>query len=71
MLTERLNTYQQHIWQPKLYKKNDEGHIRTNGGGNFKIILFFAILEDNKILTESYETYFIEKLKPALYKRHK
>ena len=48
-----------------------EGHIRTCSGGNFKIKPFFAIREDNKILREPYETYFIEKFKPALNKRHK
>ena len=48
-----------------------EGHIRTCGGGNFKIMPFFAIREDSKILKESYETYFIKKFETALNKRHK
>ena len=46
MLKERLNTYRQHIRQPKLHKINVEGHIRVCGGGNFKIVPFFAIRED-------------------------
>ena len=71
MLKERLNTYRQHIRQPELQQIDVEGHIRTCGGGNFKIMPFFTIREDNKILRESYETYFIEKFKPALNKRHK
>ena len=71
MLKERLNTYRQHIWQLKLQQIDVEGHLRKCGGGNFKIMRFFAIREDNKILRESYETYFIEKFKPALNKRLK
>ena len=71
MLKERLNTYRQHIRQPELQQIDIEGHVRTCGGGNFKIMLFFAIREENKILRESYETYFIEKFKPALNTRHK
>ena len=61
MLKERLNTYRQHIQQPELQQVDIKGHIRTCGGRNFKIIPFFAIWEDNKILRESYETYFILK----------
>ena len=68
MLKERLNTYRQHIRQPELQQIDVKGHIRTCGGGNFKIMAFFAIREDSKILRESYETYFIEKFKPALNK---
>ena len=71
MLKERLNTYRQHIRQLELQQIDVEDHIRTCGGGNFKIIPFFAIQEDKKIIRESYETYFIEKFKPALNKRHK
>ena len=56
MLKERLNTYRQHIRQPELQQIDVEGHIRTCGSGNFKIMLFFAIRGDNKILRESYET---------------
>ena len=69
MLKERLNTYRQHIRQPELQQIDVEGHIKTCGGGNFKIMPFFAIRKDNKILRESYETYLIEKFKPALNKR--
>ena len=69
MLKERLNTYRQHIRQPELQQIDVEGHIETCGGGNFKIMPFFAIRKDNKILRESYETYLIEKFKPALNKR--
>ena len=71
MLNERLNTYRQHIRQPDLQQIDVEGHIRTCGGGNFKIMPSFTIREDNKILRESYETYLIEKFKPTLNKRHK
>ena len=71
MLKERLNTYRQHIQLPELQQIDAESHIKTCGGGNFKIMPFFAIREDNKILIESYETYFIEKFKPALNKRQK
>ena len=58
MLKERLNTYRQHIRQPELQQIYVEGHIRTCGGGNFKIMPFFAIREDNKILRESYEIFY-------------
>ena len=61
MLNKRLNTYKQHIRQPKLQQIDVNGHIRTCGGGNFKIMPFFAIREDTKILRESYETHFILK----------
>ena len=71
MLEERLNTYRQHIRQPELQQIDVEGHIRTCGSENFKIMPFFAIWEDNKILRESYETYFIEHFKPTLNQRHK
>ena len=71
MLKERLNTYRQHIRQSELQQIDVEGHIRTCGAGNFKIMPFFAIQKDSKILRESYETYFIDKFKPALNKRYK
>lgn len=44
--------------------------VMQRRGGIFKIMLFFAIREDNKILRVSYKTYFIQKFKPALNKRH-
>ena len=50
MLKERLNTYRQYIRQPELQQIDVEGHIRTCGGRNFKIMLFFAVREDSKIL---------------------
>ena len=50
MLKERLNTYRQHIRQPELQQIDVEGHIRTFGGGNFKVIPFYKIFRD------SYET---------------
>ena len=71
MLKERLNTYRQHIRQPELYQTDVDCHMKTCGGGNFKIILFTASREDTKNLKESYETYLIEKFKRALNKRHK
>ena len=71
MLKERLNTYRQHIRQPELQQISVEGHIRTRGGENFKIMSLFAIWENSKILRESYETYFIEKFKLTLNKRRK
>ena len=71
MLKERLNTYRKHIRQPELQQIDVEGHIRTCEGGNFKIMPFFAIREDKKILRQLHETYFIEKFKPMLNKRHK
>ena len=52
MLKEKLNTYRQYIRQPKLQQIDAKGHIRTYGGANFKIMLFFAIQGDNKILRE-------------------
>ena len=71
MPKERLNTYRQHIRQPDLQQIDVEGHPRRCCGGNFKVMPFFAIREDNKILREPYETHFIEKSKPTLSKRHK
>ena len=53
MLKERLNTYRQHIRQPELQQIDVEGHIRTCGGGNFKIMPFFAIQEENKTLRDT------------------
>ena len=52
MLKERLNTYRQHIRQPELQHIDVEGHKRKCSGGNFKIMPFFAIREDKKILRE-------------------
>ena len=66
MFKERLNTYRQHIRHPKLQQIDVECHIKKCGGGNFKVMPVFAIREDNTILRESYEAYFIEKFKPAL-----
>ena len=71
MLKGRLNSYRQHIRQPGLQQIDVGCYIRTCGGGNFKNMPFFAIWEDNKTLRESYETYFIEKFKPTLNKRHR
>ena len=71
MLKERLNTYRQHIRQPELQQIDVEGHIRTYGGGNFKIMLFFATRADKKIFKKSYEAHLIEKFKSTLNKRHK
>ena len=56
----------QHIRQTELQQIDVEDHIKACVGGNFKMMPFFTIREDNKILRESYKTYFIEKLKPTL-----
>ena len=69
MLKKRLNTYRQHIRQPRLKQKDVEGHIRTCDSGKFKTMSLFASREDSKIFRESFETYFIQKLKPKLNKR--
>ena len=66
MLTEIFNTYRQYFRQPELQQIYVEGHISKCDGGYFLILPFFAVQDDNKILRESYETYFIEKLKPVL-----
>ena len=71
MLKERLNNYRQYIRQPVLLSTDVEGHMKTCGGGNLKNMPFFEIREDNETLRESYKTYFIEKFKPGLNKRHK
>ena len=71
MHKERLNTYRQHIRQRELQQIDVEGHIRTCGDGNFKIMRFSAIRDDNKILRKLHETYFIEKFKPTMNKKHK
>ena len=42
MLKERLNIYMQHVRQPELHQIDIEGHIRTCGGRNFKIMLFLG-----------------------------
>ena len=47
MFKQRLNTYRQHIRRRELQQIDVEGHIRTCGGGNFKIMPF-AIRKDNK-----------------------
>ena len=70
VLKEIFNTYRQHFPQPELQQIYVEGHISICGGGYFLILSFFAIQDDNKILRESYETYFMEKFKPVLNKRH-
>ena len=59
MLKERWNTYRQHIRQPELQQIDVNGYIRTYRDGYCKIMPLFAIREDNKILTESYETYTV------------
>ena len=48
MLKKRLNTYRQHIRKPELQQIDVECHIRTCGGGNFKIMPFFAIRKTTK-----------------------
>ena len=47
---ERLNTHRQYIRQPDLQQIGVEGHTRTRGGRNFKIMLFFAFWEDKNNL---------------------
>ena len=68
MLKERLNTYRQHIQQPKLQQTDVKSHITKYGTRNFKIMPFFVIQEDNKILTKSHETYLLKKLNLRLIK---
>ena len=50
MLKKKLNAYRHHIQQPELKQIDVEGHIRTSGGENVKIMLYIAIREDKKIL---------------------
>ena len=73
MLQEKLNTYRQHFRQPELQHRQGsyiaEDYVKTCGGKN-KIMPSFAIREDKKISRESYETYFTEKCKTGLNKRH-
>ena len=70
ILKEILNTYRQHIRQPELQQIDAEGYMTTGGGGNFKIMPFFAIRQDNKILKELFQIYFIEEFKHTLNKRY-
>ena len=59
MFKERLNTYRQHTRQPELQKQIDvQDQVRTWVGANFKIMLFFAIRENNKVFRETHESYF-------------
>ena len=62
MLKERLNTYRQHIGQSELQQTDVEGHIRTCDGGNFKIMPYFAIRKDNKILESQMRHILLENL---------
>ena len=71
MLKERLSVYRKHIQQPQYQMIKAEGHLRTCGKGTFNIMPFFQVREDNKILRESYEAYFIKKFKPELNRRCK
>ena len=48
-----------------------EGHLRTCGKGIFKIMPFFQVREENKILRESYEDNFIKPFKPKLNRKSK
>ena len=52
----------QYIRLHELQQINVEGHTRTCGGGNLKIIPFFTIRKDNKILRESYEIFLLKNL---------
>ena len=50
ILKEILNTYRQHIQQPELQQIDVECYIIAFSGGDFKIMSFFAIREDNEVL---------------------
>ena len=59
MFKERLNTYRQHTRQPELQKQIDvQDQVRTWVGANLKIMLFFVIRENNKVFSETHESYF-------------
>ena len=65
-LKERLSIYRQDIRQPGYEKIEVERHLRTSAKWIFKIIRFFKMKRNNKILRECCENHFIKKFKPEL-----
>lgn len=63
MLIGRLNTYKWHIRQSKLQQVDVKGYKKTCSKKDFKIMQFFAICEDSRMLREWYETCFIDRVK--------
>ena len=66
---DRLSIHRQHIRQPEYEKTEVERHFHTCGKGMFKILPFFKVKENNKILRECYEDHFMKKFKPELNQR--
>ena len=69
LVKERVNIYRQHISQPQYHQLAVEEHFRPCGDGNFRMLAFFKILQENKSLRKPDEDYFINKFKPLLNKR--
>ena len=54
-LRDRVRIYRQHILQPQYQQWKVEGHLRTCGGGNFKIFPFLQMRSDSKALRQTFE----------------
>ena len=57
MLKERLKTYIQHIRHLKLQLIGVEGHIRTCGKENLKMMPFFVIQKSTEILLHRHASF--------------
>ena len=65
-LKERLSIYSQHNKQLEYEKNEIERHLYTCVKQILKVLSFFKMKENNKILRECYEYHFIKKFKPEL-----
>ena len=65
-LRDRVRVYRQHIRDPRYQVLKVEGHLRTCGGGKFKIFPFLQIRSNDTDLRKAYEANFIKNFKVKL-----
>lgn len=65
-LWDRVRVFRQHIRNKRYQVLKVEKHLRTCGGGEFKIFPFLQIRSNNTDLRKAYEANFMKKFKVKL-----
>ena len=66
LVKEWISVYKQHIRQPQYQQIKLEERLRFCSSGELQMFPFLQIKQENKLLRNAYENYFLDRLKPLL-----
>ena len=66
LVKEGISVYRQHIRQPQYQQIKLEEDLCFCSSGEFQMFSFLQIKQENKLLRQAYEDYFIDRFEPLL-----